>query len=332
MLEIRKYKDIGKVQSIWQEMCIKNPELPPYMYYYYNKCIFDFYSFYKLRTFQTPVFYVILKDGDPILIAPLTKKIARNKFGLLGDIQGSDSIDFIYNKDISLELFSLSIETLIKHLNAPVSFSRITKSSLLLKMIEKKYPQLKVKRYPHVNIRFQDSFEEYIKGLSKNSRQNIRTAFNRLGKDNLNAELRIACSNDEISNCLDVYYARQMNHYNMHSRIRRCLSEYIGRHLKHDTISLTTSDNKFIPYLIIGNEIAGCIFGLKNNDNTLITIPRLAINEKFIRYSPGNLLIYKCIEYLINNTTIRNMDLSRGDERYKYVMGGAEYYTYSFEL
>ena len=38
------------------------------------------------------------------------------------------------------------------------------------------------------------------------------------------------------------------------------------------------------------------------------------------------------IKYLQEHTSIRGLDLSRGDERYKLEMGGVRHYNYRFEI
>ena len=43
-------------------------------------------------------------------------------------------------------------------------------------------------------------------------------------------------------------------------------------------------------------------------------------------------MIGESIQYLQKNTTIRGLDLSRGDERYKVEMGGVRHYNYRFEI
>lgn len=68
---------------------------------------------------------------------------------------------------------------------------------------------------------------------------------------------------------------------------------------------------------------------ISNHDNVAV-IPRLAINSAFNVYCPGGLLITDTIKWLIENSSVRNLDLSRGNESYKYVYGGTEHYNFDF--
>ncbi len=331
MVTIKTFKDIRKIKDIWNKLVERNDNFLPYSYYFYNYCIYKFYRLYQFKTLSRPLFLVLYHDKEPVLIAPLVKKLFKSEYGLFGDIQGSDSIDFIYDKDMDLKLFLQCLEAIKKYTGSIIKYSRIQETSLLLSAVQFYYPQICLSKYPHVNIKFGDSVDDYFQGLSKNSRQNIRTAYNRIAKDHLSYNLTIASTEEEISDALDLYYERQSDKYKRGMKLKG-IREYISRHFKHDTVSLTKSRNRLILYLSIGDKIAACFLGLVNNSKTTVTIPRLAINSQFAKYSPGNILIMESIQYLIKETTIRNMDLSRGDERYKYVMGGREYNTYSFNI
>ncbi len=78
--------------------------------------------------------------------------------------------------------------------------------------------------------------------------------------------------------------------------------------------------------------MAGFLSGYINNGHSAVVFPRLAIDSDFSDYRPGYLLITETIRYMIENTDIRNMDLSRGDEKYKYDLGGVEHYNYFYDL
>ena len=96
------------------------------------------------------------------------------------------------------------------------------------------------------------------------------------------------------------------------------------------TRALNDSKNNFISILKIDGIVAAYMHGFLSNHNDVAVIPRLAINSDFNVYCPGGLLIIHTIKWLINNTSIRNLDLSRGDEKYKYVYGVTEHYNWDY--
>ena len=63
-----------------------------------------------------------------------------------------------------------------------------------------------------------------------------------------------------------------------------------------------------------------------------VIIPRLSINDDFLKYSPGIVLINETAKKLAENKNIDNLDLSKGDEKYKLSMGGEVYYTMDFGI
>lgn len=54
-------------------------------------------------------------------------------------------------------------------------------------------------------------------------------------------------------------------------------------------------------------------------------VPRLAINPKFSRYSPGIILINETMKLCESEFGYTEFDLSKGIEQYKIAMGGEKY-------
>jgi len=55
-------------------------------------------------------------------------------------------------------------------------------------------------------------------------------------------------------------------------------------------------------------------------------------NEQYERYSPGILLMYNFIDYIIKNKMYTVLDFTRGNEKYKYSLGGKDHFIYNFRL
>lgn len=56
-------------------------------------------------------------------------------------------------------------------------------------------------------------------------------------------------------------------------------------------------------------------------------MPRLAIDDNYRFYSPGYVLLAETLKYLGANTEVHELDLSRGEEKYKLDLGGTPYKT-----
>ena len=174
--------------------------------------------------------------------------------------------------------------------------------------------------------------------LKKSVRQNCRTAYNRLARDGKKYELKIffAPKNKPLKSdrkakkafneCMKIYLNRQMKRY-------KTPKKYILRIKYYDYFTRSVTDeNGFISMLLVDNKIAAFMMGLSDLKRESIIIPRIAIDDEYNFYSPGLLLIDQTIKYLGENTPYRDLDLCDGDEKYKYDMGGIDYFTYKMHI
>ncbi|PIK21234.1 GNAT family N-acetyltransferase [Prevotella intermedia] len=84
--------------------------------------------------------------------------------------------------------------------------------------------------------------------------------------------------------------------------------------------------------MFIDGQLSAFMSGFKDQNNTTLIIPRLSINNDFLFYSPGLMLVNETIKYLYNQSTIRELDLSQGTEKYKFDMGGESHITKWFKI
>ncbi len=82
----------------------------------------------------------------------------------------------------------------------------------------------------------------------------------------------------------------------------------------------------------IDGYLAASLIGPYAGDGRMI-IPRLSYDSAYYRYPPGGMLVDEATKFLLNGDsprTVRNLNLSRGEERYKYDFGGKEHFNYCF--
>jgi len=328
-MELKVIYNIFKIKKEWEILTTNNPDLTPFSYFEYNKFIFiqRWSRFLKDRVF--PVFVIVQDNDETIMIAPLVRTVRSNYF-MLGDVQGCGVTDFIYRKDISDETLNNCCTMIFKYCKK-IEIGRMSENSKVYQSFGNREEFTSgITTDTLVNISLRESYEEYFNSLSKHSRQNLRTSYNRLKKENISYFLKI-WENEDINfkywnQINNVYCKRQKETYGANSSFLK----FKNLIFKHDSISLRHNKNKFVAVLFYDNEIAAVLMGLKNIKGDIVVVPRLAINADFSHYSPGNQLLNECIRYLIENTAIRNVDLSRGTEIYKYVMGGDDYFTKNF--
>ena len=58
----------------------------------------------------------------------------------------------------------------------------------------------------------------------------------------------------------------------------------------------------------------------------------VSFDEDYYKYSPGMIGIFKYIESCYQNQDVPVIDLTRGNEKYKYDLGGTEHYVNYYNL
>lgn len=290
-------------------------------------------GFYRIRNFLrgAKIDFLIAFDNDaPIIVAPLEWK--KNVVSPIGVSEAFDFVDFFYRKDIDkktiwsaqMHIFQFLEKSGIKN----VIWKFVPEDSLSKVFLE----SMSIVEYAeidNVRIPFGD-YDKYIQSLSKSTRQNLRTAKNRIVKDAKHFSLITNYINElpvsTIYKCLSIYSKRQGSKYG---------KGFLNR-ISINTINYTTAmmrkNSGVIFVLEIDDKVAAFMFGYINLVKNSIEIPKLAIDENYAFYSPGMLLVDQTIEYLQKNTNIRTLDLCRGTENYKLKMGGEIYKTYNFTI
>ncbi len=342
-MRLRK-TNFGSLETIWINLYEGNEFLTPYSSFQFNKIFYKTYRFGLHRVFLKAAFYEVIDNHEnTIMIIPLFGN--DQKYYIFGDLAGTGYLDFIYKRDCTYEDFDKTFKLLGYELKG---------SKLLLHKINQKS---KLNDYAAsntafrrngmvdedicVNISFDSDYDEYFKALSKSVRQNIRTNRNRMEREGLNHRVDIIM--DEVvpskvrGEMIRVYNQRIVEKYassevSIFIKAVRALAEAARRYVNPITISTANMSGNFNSILYIDNSLVAFLSGYITDNGTTVIIPRHAMDSKYSRYGPGALLISETIKWLTQNTTIRNLDLSRGSEKYKYSLGGKEHYNYSYEI
>lgn len=193
---------------------------------------------------------------------------------------------------------------------------------------------------PNVCISFPEGdAKAYWSCLSRNARQNLKTAANRMAREGVSArfEFYSACG---LGLPLDTSAGRRV--------LRRCRSVYVrhqavryghdrrgvGFFFRHATyVSLSIPGcNGFLCVLWIGDRIGAYMEGYVNERRQALEVPRLGMDDELARFRPGRSMLKACVEWLAAQSRICRIDLGRGAERYKYDMGGSTYLTYTISF
>ncbi|MBQ3529668.1 MAG: GNAT family N-acetyltransferase [Oscillospiraceae bacterium] len=328
MVEIKKIP-FSALKKDWNRLYAAGKNLPPYMDYAFQKV----YKKYLWVSFNRIGFrylcYAAVKDGEIICIIPVIQRKGKRYLG--GDWSPTGHLDFVYSQDVAEETLQ-EVVTALKKTIGSLRINKLPEGSKLNQLLSRTY---KCADTPQtcVNIPFGDDYDAYFACLSKSVRQNNRTAKNRLTREGKTFRVETFVGGGESKAYTKQAYriytdrANARYHHNM-----KPWEVFIKEYFQAVSLSLQKSDNRMWSFLFIDDEMAGFMGGFTTVDGTRAVIPRLAINGKYSLYCPGNLLIAETVRNLIETTSVRNLDLSRGDETYKYSMGGVPYGNWEYEL
>lgn len=291
------------------------------------------------------------------MIAMLNK--LKGEYSLFGDVNGCEYCDFIYADNVNIERY---VEKLKVYLDSPILCPMVLENAKLYQECCCFSSYSFIREKSNVHIFLDNKYNDYFSGLSKSVRQNLRTAYNRLFKDSHTFEIKIIHNIDNItsseyisqngiqasmecnyitkkitlsekeelfSTMIDLYVDRHSKQYNVQTS---SLKKWYLKKLNFSTVSLKKLDNGFSSLLFIDGKLAAFMSGFKNQYGTTLVIPRLSINSDFLFYSPGLMLVNETIKYLYSQTSVKELDLSQGTEKYKFDMGGEVHITKWFTI
>ena len=320
MITIKKTSSFDEIEELWSELYQRNSDATYYQSPEYMRASWDNLLPYCFILRIIPVFYVFFKEDNAIFILPLFKKILKKSYTLYGQKAGLGYLDGIYGDDITISDIEECFESLKKIFNGTIYFEHIKESSFLGKWLLEQGCRVSEEFYTEIPL--PTSYEQYYASLSKHMKQNIRTAYNRIKSDGLDLNFQsLDYINDSEKIRLDLqklYIERQIIKYGK-NKLYSFFVRYVDMGTKIQK-NQTIKEKSFLLY--IGNEIAAYYDAIYTNGKVIV--PRLAIAEKFNRYSPGIILINESVKHLLA-AGIEVIDLTHGNESYKLSMGGITY-------
>lgn len=318
-MQLRIERSFSKIGDDWARLYGLTPEVSPFLHPDAMKiAVKYFYPYYLIRKCR-PIFCVFYESDSVRAIAPMLKFL-NGRVQLFGDANGFNESGFVYDSETILPECFYLMRTIL----GSVELIKIDSRSPLSKFV----PTNAVAT-SNAAIAFPKDFDEYLKTLSKSVRQNIRTAYNRVNTDGYLIDIQYVMGGGRfpLTRVVNLYCKRHDHRYGVKtSWLKKCFLK---------TQSFATRYYRFSPnamtfILYIDHQPAAFLSGLFSNDRLIV--PRLSIDDKFKRYSPGMLLVVETIKYLQKYTSIEVLDLSQGGEQYKYQLGATEHLSYRFSI
>ena len=323
MLKIKSYFRLSNLKKEWIELYDSNSNLSPFVEYdYFNRTIKYFWYYFVVKRCYVK-YYLIFEENSPILIAPILI-FSNGRKELFGNINGFNYCDMVY-KNCSKIKDAINV---LHNRIGTFEIYKIRENSPLIGVINS-FPYT-IANTPNVKINYGNNYDAYYSRLSKSVRQNLRTSYNRLNRSGCNIKLKVVkggtIDKDFFDDIINLYSKRHEIRYKVKHNF---ISQFLLKHYHFATENYKKSANAITFGLYINDKLAAFMSGIKSKQNEFI-VPRLSINDDFSFFSPGMLLINEVIQYLINNSKINVLDLSQGEESYKYKMGGIIHYTFNY--
>lgn len=327
------------LKKIWIGLYQDNSYLFPFSSYEYNEQVYAYKKFKLKNYLQKDYFLVYSEKEEPLILLPLTVK--HNEIFLFGDdISGCDNLDLVYQKSVNYDSFARMLQELsLQFPQKILRFYKINERSRFYQFISENQEQLenqfrlKIEEdRVCVKVLFSKDYETYFSTLSRNCKSNLKKAYNKAAKTDANMNLQVVKGpigdGQLLSEMMHVYAHRESE------RKHRKLDFPCYVKNRYFSVLSWAAQNMKSQYtfcLFLQNTLAAFMSGFETNFGEIV-FPRVAMNSQFSKYAPGKLMISESVKWLQRNTDINGLDLSRGDERYKYEMGGVNHINYRFFL
>lgn len=309
---------------------------------------FDWYrninSLYKLEKvkncFRTWRYIAVFDNEAPLLIAPLEiKKIgcgykqygASSGIYFIGRVGYTDYLNFVYNK-FDADALSCLIDYLhTKYPRLPFFFERMLEMSQSYCYLAERYSH---ERFPVscAALYLPDSFEEYRTNLSKNTRQNIRTAVNRANRNGIMLTHEFVLDEDKVlkekilvlnEERLSKKAASSKKEMSLAGKVY-CFFADLSRRLFSAKLDVIRVSNNTFCFLVRDDDrIVSFFWGIRNDYLKELYVILVGVDKEYEWYSPNISHLYLYLEeyYKEKRNDLRIIDFTRGAEGYKKTIG-----------
>lgn len=344
-MRVVRYRTFDAVKKIYQELS----ELA-YPYWSYESIASKMKTIKYKMEFPKVHWFVVYEKDSPVLIAPLYIHLNEKLVRVMGDV-GYNICDFQYIvtekrviKDAFNSLFSFLKEEIFKS-EYRIKWWYILEESISAQVLKEMQTESTLEIVSEESVKntiipIGDNYNDYFGKLSKHVKQNVRTAYNRVHKDGYEVQFNYyenyrGRKEDEenalriFKSYMEVYVDRQNNKYK--NGIRKRVKGLLIKYFHYDFNSAFYSFS-YLADITINGKIAAMVKCYKDTVHKQLIIPMLAIDENFYRYSPGMILVNELAKQISERTDLNEISLGRGDEKYKYDMGGCNYATLRWNI
>lgn len=321
-MTIKEYNNIHLLKKEWDRIYRESERITnPFQSFTPNKIYHNVFHLSIRRLLLQPRF-IYAQDGESEVIFPIIVDRRRKK---ITEFAPLDYFDVLCLGSTSLIPFALRwIKN--RYPGFEMVFSRVNQSSTLSSV---SLDAIQTRAEKCVWIPFKgESYDDYYLSLAKHQRQNLRTAYNRLDKENISFSLAEFTANSlprKLKRECEALYEKRKEAKNAP---RSAIKQLYTRITKPAFRIMTEIESGAFFLLYLNNRPAAVMAGAYTKEKDVFIVPVLFSNGELLRYSPGILLVNEVAKKLIKKG-VRNLDLARGEEPYKYAMGGTTHLNYT---
>ncbi|MFW5713585.1 MAG: GNAT family N-acetyltransferase [Brevefilum sp.] len=276
-------------------------------------------------------------DGESLMgVAPLfhTENILGTPaLMFVGAFEVSDFLDFIIDPGNLQPFISGLIDFLLKE-DLPhwelLDLYNILQDSPTLEVLQaeaekRDWEHKQVQLQPAPYIALPGDFEEYLAGIDKKQRHEIRRKLRNVEQDLAEGELYFTEDPDKLEADVDAFLDMMAQDPNK----KDFLTEPMRQHL-HKT-ARTAFEAGWLQMAFFTLDGSKAAANMSFNYNKRLWLYNSGWDWEFRDYSPGWILIAYLIRWA-NENGIKEFDFMRGDEPYKYKFGGVDRHIYRVTL
>ena len=343
-------QDFEKLEKQWKVL-EKGAEMTWFQTYDWYKIVNrHFIAEKKKDAFRLGTYVLLSDDKDaPLMIAPIqfnkvglyVKGIGLKKgFYFIGRQGYSDYLNFIY-----ADFKSEYVEEIFKYLKEKYHsntfcFENVSSKNSMYEYLDTVNGNARTDSLC-MRIVFPEDFEEYRASLAKSVRRNMTTAFNRAAKNDLQFTYEIATSLDKktIEELREVYMPRysKKNDRTVSEMSLQAKLYTKGRDLLVNSTCVPVDvleeiENCWCLIVRCNGEVAAFFYDVYRPENKTVYQLIAGVNEKYQWYGPGKTQLYSFIKDEIESgrQNVEIIDLTRGNEAYKYDFAAEEVTTSQF--
>ena len=352
MFSVKVYNTIydEALKKDWLDLQ-EGDDMTAFQFYDWNCMLEEEFKKNGLKKFFGRIrYFEVLENDVPILIAPLHIQKASLKMGALGYKKGiyfigmrgyTDYLNFIYK--------TVSAESVAFLLDYVASFSKIKRflitqikentvlNSLLKNMKSDKFVVEESSSENCVELALPETYQEFWDGISKNLKSNLKKQKNKYERENFSISYKLLtgkCDDLEILKRISEIHEERFSNKNKHNLINKLMNAVSQLKTNFDEIGYSLRNNEHTWLLLgtSGDKIISYFYGLKDNGG--IRIMQLGFDDQYYKYMPGTITMLKYVEECGFNNGKIILDFTRGEERYKYELGGKQHtiFDYSIEV